>query len=150
MKKEETILMIAKSILDANNECSLTGSLMLKLRCIDLGREIHDIDILMSNHASCINIPKDINLEVMGMASDNVHLKYRYGDTDICIDILSSNEDFEEINGWRLASIKGLISAKINYCRKNDDSFNKHYDDLLKLGVNYTSLREKETSDYPF
>ena len=47
----EKLLSIAKQILDENPSASLTGTLMLKLRGIDLGREPHDIDILICDYA---------------------------------------------------------------------------------------------------
>ena len=128
----EKLLFIAKRILDVNPTACLTGTMMLKLRGIDLGREPHDVDILIRDYAPCIIMPEDMNAEEIGRASDNCGIKYKFN--DVIIDILSDGEEPELVDGIRLGTVDGLMKAKYLYSQQNNDSAKKHREDLVKLG----------------
>lgn len=128
----EELLLIAKNILDVNPLACLTGTMMLKLRGIDLGREPHDIDILIRDHAPCIIIPSDMKMEEIGRASDDSGIKYRF--KDIVIDVLSDGEEPELVNGIRCGTLDGLMRAKYLYSRQNNEASQKHHDDLVNMG----------------
>jgi hypothetical protein len=131
------LLKIAKDILDLNEYASLTGTLMLKLRNIDLGRDPKDIDILIRDYATNIKLPEYLEKDAkdLGMASDGSGIKLKYD--GILIDIMSSSEEPEKINGYNLASVKGLIDAKYKYSLQNNEMAKKHHDDLIKLGFEF-------------
>lgn len=133
--KTEELLHIAKTILDVNPHSSLGGSLMLYVRGIDLGREPHDIDILIVDHACNIIIPKSLGLVEDSISSDGCHSSYKIG--DVKVDILSCGESFEEVNGWRLCSIKRLMDVKFEYYLKGGSCKDKHYNDLINLGFKF-------------
>jgi len=128
----ENILEIAKKIHDANPNCSISGTLMLKIRGIDLGREPKDIDILICDYAPNIIIPPDIEVEYLGHASDGSGAKYKH--KDFIIDVMSKGEQPEIVNGWRLGTVEKLMQAKYFYSKQNNSASKKHYDDLVKLG----------------
>lgn len=144
----KTLLKIAKDILDLNEYASLTGTLMLKLRGIDLGREPEDIDILIRDYATNIKLPEYLekDAKTSGMASDGSGIKLRYN--GILIDVMSSSEEPEKINGYNLASVKGLIEAKYRYSLQDNTMAKKHYNDLIKLGFEFPN--PIETEDLPF
>lgn len=132
----EEILKVAKEILDLNENTSLTGTLMLKLRGIDLDRESNDIDILINDFAINIKFPTDSEVEILSNESYRdsfIRCKYK----EFIIDIISSNEPFEVVNGWRLGSVEELIKAKYEYSKQDHKSAQKHYDDLIKLGFKF-------------
>lgn len=126
---------IAKRILEVNPEASLTGSLMLKLRGIDLGRPPKDIDILIRDYARNIKFPEDIKVEEVGSASDGHGAKFKYN--GIFIDVLSSAEEPEVMNGMNLGTVDGLINAKLKYGTQRNEEATKHISDLIKLGYEF-------------
>lgn len=136
----EKLLKIAKSILDINPNSALTGTLMLKLRGINLGREPHDIDILLCDYAPNIKFPDDLKVKHIGLASDGSGSKYEYD--GIIIDILSSNEEHDVIDGLRLGSVEKLMDAKYRYSLQNFDNSTKHHDDLVKMGFKFPTQEE--------
>lgn len=129
------LLIMAKQLLDVNPNASLTGSLMLKIRGIDLGREPHDIDILLKDQVPNIIFPEDFNIDTKNLASDGISARYCYN--NIIIDILYSEEEPEDYNGWRLGTIDSLMRAKYRYIKQDSNSTEKHYNDLIKLGFNF-------------
>lgn len=143
------ILNIAKEILNLNKTAYLTGTLMLKLRGIDLGREPKDIDILVNDYATNIILPKKWkNIEHLGFSSDGSGVKYRYN--NVIIDIMSSNETPEMINGFNLASVEGLMKAKYIYSQQNNVYSKKHLEDLKKMGFKFPKEFNIETDELPF
>lgn len=137
----ENLLEIAKQILSENPNTSLTGSLMLKLRGFDLGREIHDIDILICDHAPCIKFPIGWNVIDNGFASDGSSAKYKYN--DIVIDVISDGEQPEIIDGIPLGRLDSLLNAKYLYSTQNNPQAQKHKEDLIKIGYKIPEI-------YPF
>lgn len=132
----EEIFNVAKELLDLNSNASLTGTLMLKLRGIDLGREPNDIDILINDYAVNINFNKDFEVEILSNESyRETSVKYKY--KGFVIDVISSNEIPEIVNGWRLGSIDELMKAKYEFSKQDYESAKKHYDDLIKLGFKF-------------
>lgn len=132
----EEILEVAKELLDLNENASLTGTLMLKLRGIDLGREPNDIDILINDYAVYINFNKDFEAEILSNKSyRETSVKYKY--KGFVIDVISSNEIPEIVNGWRLGSIDELMKAKYKFSKQDYEGAQKHYDDLIKLGFKF-------------
>ena len=129
MKK---LIEIAKKIHDANENCCITGTLMLYLRGIDLGREPKDIDILICDYAHNITFPPEIEVEIIDGASDGSGIKYKY--KEFVIDVLSNGEQPEIVNGWRLGTIENLMQKKYIYSKQDIPDAKKHYDDLIKLG----------------
>ena len=138
----ENLLEIAKKILEINENACLTGTLMLKLRGIDLGREPHDIDILISDYAPNIKIPEGMKLEECGHSSDGSHAKYKYKGVEI--DILSDGEEPEIVNGLKLGTVEKLIEKKYLYSIQNNSSAEKHHKDLIKLGYKFPEKSEDD------
>ena len=68
-------------------------------------------------------MPEGLQLEDLGYASDGSSQKYKC--EGIAIDILSSGEQPEIVNGWRLAPIEGLIKAKYSYSQQKNPSAEK-------------------------
>lgn len=128
----KNLLETAKCILDLNPNCSLTGTLMLKLRGIDLGREPKDIDLLIFDNAVNIKFPEGFDLKLIGNSSDGTSAKYLFN--DFIVDVLSDGEKPEIINGWRLGTLEKLMEAKYLYSKQDNPSAKKHYEDLIKLG----------------
>ena len=136
MKREELLIDIANKFIELNpNTIAIGGSLMLKLRGIDIGREIHDLDLITNEHVLTINIPKGIGLYNKDGKSPYVggSIKCQCIDNDVTIDILPSNETIDIINGIPLGSIRGLIEAKIKYAQQDNDDAIKHQNDLIIL-----------------
>ena len=137
MNKEQKLIEIAKKFIECNpNSIGITGTLMLKLRGIDLGREINDLDLIVNDLCPNVEFPKDLDLEELGHASDFINLKYKVD--DIKIDILSSNEKIEIVDGLPLGNLSNLLEHKYIYCNQNNPSSKKHYDDLVKLGFDFS------------
>ena len=145
MEKGKSILEVAKQILDLNPQALLTGSLMLKIRGIDLGREPHDIDILIRDFAPNIIFPKDSNVKEIGVASNGEGAKYNVD--GFIVDVMSSGEAPSVYKGWRLGSVEELMNAKYIYSTQKNDSAKKHYDDLIKMHYDFP---KKESTDLPF
>ena len=112
-------LELAKAILGRNTNTSLGGSLMLKIRGIDLCRESGDIDILISDCAPDIIFPKGLKVKKIGTASDGVGAKYEVD--GVIVDVLLSGYGFEIYNGLRLGTIHGLMMSKYIYSQKNNE-----------------------------
>ncbi len=140
------LLNVAKEILELNESASLTGTLMLKIRGIDLGREPSDIDIIINGYAPRIKLPDHFNACETSLASDGSGIKYKYG--DICIDVMSSQETPELVDGVQLGTIEGLVSAKRSYSLQDNDSSKKHRDDIIKLG--YELSEPDDDNNLPF
>ena len=105
---------------------------MLKLRGIDLGREPHDIDILICDYAFNLVVPKNMIFEDLGIASDGCGQKYKYD--DVIIDVISNGEEPELVNGIRLGTVEKLMQQKYHYSLQNNDQSKKHHEDLVKMG----------------
>lgn len=132
----QNILEVAKELLDLNENASLTGTLMLKIRGIDLGRDPHDIDILFDDFADNFKFPADA--EVENLSEESYHytaIKYKY--KGFMVDVLSCATPPETVNGWRLGSVQELMKVKYEYSKQNNASAQKHHDDLIKLGFTF-------------
>ena len=129
------LLSIAKEILDLNENASLTGTLMLHLRGIDLGREIKDIDILIPDYAPNAIMPEHSTLELSEKASDGSGVKYLY--KGVMVDILSSNEEPVIFKGVKMGTIDGLMQAKYEYSKQENNHASKHHEDLIKMGFKF-------------
>lgn len=128
----EKLLTVAKEILDLNPTAILTGTLMLKLRGIDLGREPHDIDILLRDYATTIILPSSLYSHVENStSSDESCSKFSYD--DINIDVMSSNEDFDIVDGYRLAKVENLLKVKCLYSKQDNINAKKHIDDIITI-----------------
>jgi hypothetical protein len=131
-EKEEKELIklfnLANSILHEHPNMALTGTLMLLIRGIDLGRIPSDLDFVFNEMSESAEF---LNLEYEGVSSDGKSVKYKYG--DIKVDFLQSEEKHEVVNGWRLGSLNNLISAKQLYSYQNNSPAEKHREDLEKI-----------------
>jgi hypothetical protein len=140
------LLSIAKQILEANPAASLTGSLMLKLRGIDLGREPSDIDILIyKDYAFNLVIPEGMDFKESEFASDGCGIKYDFN--GIKIDVMSSGEEPEIVDGINLASVKELIKMKYTFANQDGPKADKHKNDLIKMGYDFPEIK---SCDLPY
>lgn len=144
MNNLNTLTSIARRILDENLDASLTGSLMLKLRGIDLDREPGDIDILIRDYAPNITFPIDMIVEQIGQASNGEGAKYKY--EDIIIDVISGGEEPDLIDGLRLGTVEELLNNKYSYSLQDNENAKKHHDDLVRLGFNFPDIDNEENS----
>ena len=142
------LLFIAKQILKENENAFLTGTLMLRLRGINLGREPKDIDIISGDYAPRINIPKELNPQELGHSSDGSGIKYKIG--DILIDVMSGGEKPEIIGGLKLGTVEELMKHKYNYSKQGNPQSKKHHEDLIKLGFVFPETSEDNDPDLPF
>ena len=86
MNKEQKLIEIAKKFIKCNpNSIGITGTLMLKLRGIDLGREIDDLDLIVNDWCPNVVFPKDLEFEKVG----DHHVFY--SDTDMNGHMTNSN-----------------------------------------------------------
>lgn len=132
----QNLLNIAKRLLNENytNMC-LGGSLMLKYRGIDLGRDPHDIDLVIHGKNDTFNIPTGMNVVLERKASDGYSDVYSY--EGVTIDVLYGGDVPEIINGIPCGTVAALMKAKYKYSLKGMGSSKKHYDDLVKLGFKF-------------
>jgi len=136
------ILKIARDILDCNQSAVITGSLMLKIRGIDIGREPHDIDILLDDYAANFIFPVNYSVnEDCEKAESRGAFSRVYIDT-VKIDIISSSEPFDVIDGYRVASVEFLVKAKMRYAREPGEGSQKHFNDLLRMGYGIDRINQ--------
>lgn len=134
MDNVQTLTTVAKMILDENPNASLTGTLMLKLRGIDLGRQPADIDILICDYALNITFPPNMDVELIGVGSGD-SAKYKYN--EIIIDVLSDGEEPELVDGIRMGTVQCLMNNKYKYSLQENEHSKKHHEDLIKLGFEF-------------
>lgn len=139
----ESLMVIAERLLNENPNMCLGGSLMLKYRGIDLGRDPHDIDLVMIDPKTYkqndLKIPAGMDIKYSKKASDG-YSSEAYSYNGITIDILVCKETPEIINGLPCGTVDKLMKAKYKYTQSELTSANskqKHYDDLVKLGFTF-------------
>lgn len=142
------MIEIAKKLHDANENCCLTGTLMLKMRGIDLGREPKDIDILVNGEINDFKFPDGIDTQKISEDSSGEGIKLKCG--DFIVDLLPSEEKPEVVNGFRVGSVKCLMDAKYNYSKQDNPSAQKHHADLVKMGYVFPNLPELSDNGMPF
>ena len=140
------LLSIAKEILDLNDNASLTGTLMLKLRGIDLGRDAKDIDIC-SIKPENIAFPKGSDKQPFkydneeDYNNDTENEIYRFtiksNSEKINVDCIYSDKDYDIVNGIKLAKVEDLMQAKYEYSLQDYVSASKHHEDLIKMGFKF-------------
>lgn len=127
-KREKKLLKLAEEVLRDNPNTCLTGTLMLRLRGIDLGRPPKDIDILICDYAPTIKLDEKWKEIPDSKSSNGIGIKYEYD--GIILDVMSSNEQPEYLNGIRLGSVEKLVEKKIRYSKQENDQAEKHKKDL--------------------
>ena len=134
----EQKLEVARWIIDNNSRMLLTGSIMLKERGIDLGREPNDIDILVVSRdgISGLILPP-LATEIETNNSDEGYIvKARYKYLGTKIDFIAQEDDgeidFADEFIMRFASVKTLLERKREYVETdtNPDSVKKHKRDI--------------------
>lgn len=141
-KQITKLLKLAEEILKDNENCCLTGTLMLKLRGIDLGRVPKDIDILICDYAPTIILDPKWKLLPASCTSDGTGVKYEYD--GILLDVMSRDEQTEIFKGWRLGNMDALMEAKLLYSQQPNDQAEKHKQDLIKLGYDFSKNANKD------
>ncbi|MFA8451798.1 MAG: hypothetical protein ACEPOW_13975 [Bacteroidales bacterium] len=121
---------------------------MLKLRGIDLGREPHDIDIIVKDYAPKIKIPESLGFKETGTASDGHGAKYE--SDGIILDVLSSQEEHEMVDGIRLGNVEILMQAKYRFSLQDYDGAKKHHDDLVKMEFMFPGPIKDDEDELPF
>lgn len=136
---EQRLLEIAKDIISLNSWCNaaLTGSLMLKHRDIETGRDARDIDIIVEelDLEDPPTVPSGFELvDTAGSKSELEAIQYKNKE-GVKVDFLFSEEPREIHGGIVCGSLKCLIEAKSGYA-KNDigESRQKHEFDLKQIG----------------
>lgn len=133
----EQKLEVARWIIDNNSRMLLTGSIMLKERGIDLGREPNDIDILVVSRdgISGLILPP-LAMEVETNSDEGYIVKARYKYLGTKIDFIAQ-EDEAEIDlcdefVMHFASVETLLKRKREYVETdtNPDSVQKHKRDI--------------------
>ena len=163
-----TLLEIAKWVTD-NNSVGLTGSLMFKLRGIDLGREPNDLDFIgfegTEDKVDKIKVPKGFLYKSKdGYGSDVRSVVFFNKELNVKLDFMYSEEEIDFDLEIPLGDLQECIQAKIHYTKndKSDESRAKHLEDLQKLKpyMDITSLTkfdrvgedptELEIGDFPY
>lgn len=146
------LLKIAKEIIDLNkdkNSIMLTGTLSLWIRGLGnkIGRKPHDIDLLIDNYAPLALVPEYIKESKEEYCSDGTGVRYKTPN-GIKIDIMSSSESFEIINGIPCSTLENLMNVKYIYAYQNNSDSEKHKNDIINLGYEYP--KSETTDDLPF
>ena len=137
-----TLLEIAKWVTD-NNSVGLTGSMMFKLRGIDLEREPNDLDFVgfegTQNRIDKIKVPKGFFYKSQDGAGSEVNSVIFYNkELGIKLDFMYSEEDIDFDLEIPLGDLQECIQAKIRYVKndksnESNESKAKHLRDLQKL-----------------
>ena len=134
-----TLLEIAKWVTD-NNSVGLTGSMMFKLRGIDLEREPNDLDFVgfegTQNCIDKIKVPKGFFYKSQDGAGSEVNSVIFYNkELGIKLDFMHSKEDIDFDLEIPLGDLQECIHAKIRYVKndKSNEPKAKHLRDLQKL-----------------
>lgn len=128
----EQKLEVARWIVGVNNGTLLTGSIMLKERGIDLGREPNDIDILVMSEDGIGNlILPPLATEIETSIDDGYIVKARYKYLGTKIDFIAQDGE-RNIGLDYLASLETLLNKKREYVEAdtNPDSVQKHKRDI--------------------
>lgn len=129
----EQKLEVARWIIDNNSRMLLTGSIMLKERGIDLGREPNDIDILVVSRDgfSGLILPP-LATEIETNSDDGYIVKARYKYLGTKIDFIVQEDEGEIDLDDDFASIETLLKKKQEYVEAdtNPDSVQKHRRDI--------------------
>ncbi len=139
----EEKLEVVRWLQKHNDDMVLTGSLMLKLRGVDLGREQGDIDLLV--HIADVEdkdnliLPPNIKVEEDPNISEGYNVLKRFWYRGVkfeCI-IAKDNDELsreakDDIKGVYCAQIDKLLEAKRNYVVSdtNEQSRKKHLKDI--------------------
>ena len=133
----EQKLEVARWIIDNNSKMLLTGSIMLKERGIDLGREPNDIDILVVSEDGIGDlILPPLATEVETNSDDGYTVKARYKYLGTKIDFICQEDgDSAYLYDYcvlPLASVETLLKIKREYVETdtNPDSVQKHKRDI--------------------
>lgn len=128
----EQKLEVARWIIDNNSRMLLTGSIMLKERGIDLGREPNDIDILVvgEDNIEDVFLPPLASVEDVD-TRDGYIVKARYKYLGTKIDFIAQDGE-RNIGLDYLASVENLLEKKREYVEAdtNPDSVQKHKRDI--------------------
>lgn len=128
----EQKLEVARWIVGVNDGTLLTGSIMLKERGIDLGREPNDIDILVVSEDGIGDlILPPLATEIETSSDDGYIVKARYKYLGTKIDFIAQDGE-RNIGLDYLASIENLLEKKREYVEAdtNPDSAQKHRIDI--------------------
>ena len=128
----EQKLEVARWIVLVNNGTLLTGSIMLKERGIDLGREPNDIDILVVREDGIGDlILPPLATEIETNSDDGYIVKARYKYLGTKIDFIAQDGE-RNIGIDYLASVENLLEKKREYVEAdtNPDSVQKHMRDI--------------------
>ncbi len=132
----EQKLEVARWIVDNNSRMLLTGSIMLKERGIDLGREPNDIDILVVSRdgISGLILPP-LAMEVETNSDEGYIVKARYKYLGTKIDFIVQEDEGEIDLDDDFASIETLLKRKREYVEKdtNPYSVQKHNRDIVAI-----------------
>lgn len=138
--KELMLLDIARKFISYNrtSKLYLAGSLMLKLRGIDLGREINDIDICIKNiqELNSLELPEGFFIEeyILGDVGYETLITRCRNEDGIVIDLLHNYDitwDEENyIDGMSCASVSSLLLEKQKYISDNSHGKEKHERDI--------------------
>lgn len=151
--ENKDLLEIARQVV-VNNidfEAALTGSIMLLVRGIDIGRKFNDIDVIVYSEINAELVSKlwvpDGFIQYSPTYPDSVH--FRNDILDVNIDFVSSFEDRECVSGLILGTVEELIKAKLYYIDNNSKSKDKHIADLKAMGIEYIpKVNEQEPLEF--
>ena len=134
-----TLLEVAKWVTD-NNSVGLTGSMMFKLRGVDLEREPNDLDFIgfegTQDKIDTIKVPKGFLYKSQDGGGSAVESVVFYNkELNIKLDFMYSEEDIDFDLEIPLGDLQECIQAKIRYAinDKSEESRTKHLNDLQKL-----------------
>ncbi len=114
-----------------NHRIWITGTLMLKLRGIKVGRKPHDLDILTNTHAPELRMPARAVEVPKSKSSNGTGIKYQID--GILVDVMSCGEKPVFFNGVHLSTIEDLIRIKENFASQNNKGAKKHAKDLIEI-----------------
>lgn len=160
---EVKYLELAKEIisLNPNTNMGVTGSLMLALRGVYLGREAKDLDLICSHIKSDDGTKFDDLILPEGAVenrpsypdSASYTIPLLDGSGEVKVDFLVSIENLEEVDGCLLGEVEKLLVAKANYMSRDHskDSIAKHKMDIEIMiqecdptgALGYSNLVEK-------
>ena len=142
---ELKLIEIAKEIIKLNVEnieMALTGSLMLSLRGINKRRESNDIDIICKficeKPPGKPNMPKGYVFDCMSGEKSAVNVMRFVSADGVKVDLLTSDEKTEEIQGIYCGQVEKLLDAKYSFSQNDigKESKEKHELDLEYILAN--------------
>jgi len=145
------LLEVAAELWKLNPSTLLTGSLMLALSGVYVGREPSDVDLRITNLKALIVVPEGAEILHNGVSEytdgENTRLSFRY--KGVKVDFLYNtgldNRGTSVSRGdckAMLASVESLLEMKGRYAKQNNSASEKHRADIELINKQYGTIEK--------